>query len=354
MQGTYCCKKRKDYDKMLALFEKRVIQELPPVHNLKIFRVPITLMNPSTLETEETFIHTHKLTGPGPEEAKKTKKTVVHIHGFGGSSATYQPFLNNLSESYNVFGIDLLGMGCSGRPDIPWAKLTSSQVIDTYVESIEQWRKHMKLEKLNLIGHSFGAYFSIFYTKKYTERVASLTLFSVPCATTEPERFKQKMKTMKLSFKRKMMYYFWTFMNKKYISGYTAFSSLPMKTILNFWLKGRSDYTPAQKKVIVDFLAAQFWDRRFSSGIIPVLMGYRAYALEHPAFEEIPAILKAGIKTRIFYGSKDWIDFREVLFEIEKKGLDRDALLEVLEGSQHQMPLLEPERMAEVVKGFLG
>jgi cardiolipin-specific phospholipase len=62
-----------------------------------------------------------------------------------------------------------------------------------FVDSLEEWRVKMGLEKMTLVGHSLGAYFSVVYALKYPARVNKLILLSpagVPRGpdTTVPSR----------------------------------------------------------------------------------------------------------------------------------------------------------------------
>ena len=109
------------------------------------------------------------------------------------------------------------------------------------VESIEKWRAKLGLTNLNLVGHSLGSLFTFSYAKKYPQHVSNIIGMATPCVTKEPVTFDAS--KLKLPLKRKMMKWFWTFMNKKIITGHTAFSMMPLRTITNFWLKGRSNYT---------------------------------------------------------------------------------------------------------------
>lgn len=45
-----------------------------------------------------------------------------------------------------------------------------------YVNSIEKWRENMKIERMILLGHSFGGYLSTAYTIKFPERIEHLIL----------------------------------------------------------------------------------------------------------------------------------------------------------------------------------
>jgi pimeloyl-ACP methyl ester carboxylesterase len=45
-----------------------------------------------------------------------------------------------------------------------------------FVDSIEAWRIRMKLEKIILLGHSFGGYLSFLYALKYPHNLSGLIL----------------------------------------------------------------------------------------------------------------------------------------------------------------------------------
>jgi cardiolipin-specific phospholipase len=47
-----------------------------------------------------------------------------------------------------------------------------------FVDSLEEWREKMGLEKMTLIGHSLGAYMSVVYALRYPTRVSKLILLS--------------------------------------------------------------------------------------------------------------------------------------------------------------------------------
>jgi pimeloyl-ACP methyl ester carboxylesterase len=56
-------------------------------------------------------------------------------------------------------------MGGSSRP---YFKLeTPQECVDFFLNSIEEWRQKMNLDKFYLVGHSFGGYISGLYAVKY-------------------------------------------------------------------------------------------------------------------------------------------------------------------------------------------
>ena len=46
------------------------------------------------------------------------------------------------------------------------------------MDSLEQWRESMGIDKMILLGHSLGGYLAAVYALKYPERVQKLILVS--------------------------------------------------------------------------------------------------------------------------------------------------------------------------------
>jgi cardiolipin-specific phospholipase len=93
----------------------------------------------------------------------------------------------------SVYALDWLGMGRSARPsfhvkaarkDIP-ARVTEAESF--FVDSLEEWRQNMGLDKITLIGHSLGAYLSVVYALKYPSRVNKLILLSPAGVSRGPD-----------------------------------------------------------------------------------------------------------------------------------------------------------------------
>lgn len=112
--------------------------------------------------------------------------TLVIIHGYGGSSVTFYKIIKDLSLKYQVFCLDLLGMGLSSRPK--FEVLGTNECINFFVDSIEEWRKALKLKQFTLCGHSLGGYLSVAYAIKYKAYIARLILLS-PAGIDHIENF---------------------------------------------------------------------------------------------------------------------------------------------------------------------
>ena len=50
------------------------------------------------------------------EFGDRSKPNLVLLHGYLGSALTFYPTFKHLQGDYHVICIDLLGMGCSSRP----------------------------------------------------------------------------------------------------------------------------------------------------------------------------------------------------------------------------------------------
>jgi cardiolipin-specific phospholipase len=76
-------------------------------------------------------------------------------------------------------------MGRSSRPKWTIAKKSNEtwdeivkEVEDHFVQSLEDWRESIGLEKMTLLGHSLGGYFATCYALQYPQRVEKLVLVS--------------------------------------------------------------------------------------------------------------------------------------------------------------------------------
>lgn len=120
-------------------------------------------------DVENCKIHTVKVECSAEEKGTP----LVMLHGFGCGAAIFAPNLDELSQKRDVYAIDMLGFGLSSRASLSCdAKMAEMQV----VESIEKWRKEVKLEKFILLGHSLGGFVSSAYALSHSEHIKHLIL----------------------------------------------------------------------------------------------------------------------------------------------------------------------------------
>ncbi|KAI6164956.1 Alpha/Beta hydrolase protein [Pisolithus thermaeus] len=114
----------------------------------------------------------------------------VVLHGYGAGLGFFfrnYPALATWAghRGTDVYALDWLGMGRSAR--VPFhVKAKRDDVAGRvreaeafFVDSLEEWRDKMGLDKMTLIGHSLGAYFSVAYALRYPTRVNKL-IYSLP------------------------------------------------------------------------------------------------------------------------------------------------------------------------------
>ena len=97
---------------------------------------------------------------------------VVFLHGGPGQgSQTFARFAGPpLERSHRMVYLDQRG---SGRSEKHWAKRYS---LDLMVDDLEQLRRLWGVERMDLIGHSFGTVLALEYAARYPQRVSHLVL----------------------------------------------------------------------------------------------------------------------------------------------------------------------------------
>ncbi len=104
--------------------------------------------------------------------------TVVLLHGYLESIETFANFANDLSRLARVITVDLPGHGMSNLK-------VKSCSIDEMADAVDALAVHLKLKKINIIGHSMGGYVALAYADKHKHKLQSLCLFhSSPNADT--------------------------------------------------------------------------------------------------------------------------------------------------------------------------
>lgn len=115
-------------------------------------------------------------TGEGPP--------LLLLHGFTGSARSWDAFLPNWSESYEVITIDLIGHGESASPSDP-ARYSMAHAVDDIVALLHI----LNLSKITLLGYSMGGRLALSLAIEHPSLVEALILeSSTPGLETEAER----------------------------------------------------------------------------------------------------------------------------------------------------------------------
>lgn len=101
-------------------------------------------------------------------------ETIVIVHGGPGMEHTYfLPQLYSLALKYRLVFYDQRGSGRSPVEVDP-----ASMTMDQFVEDLDSIRSYFKLDKMNLMGHSFGGLIAMRYAVKYPEHLQRLILMN--------------------------------------------------------------------------------------------------------------------------------------------------------------------------------
>ena len=103
---------------------------------------------------------------------------IVVLHGGPGfDHRQFLPFIWELAQGHQVILYDQRGTGLSSGP------VDSMSIsINTFIADIEGIRKAFKIEKLNLLGHSWGGILAMHYAIEHPDMLKSLILCSTAAA----------------------------------------------------------------------------------------------------------------------------------------------------------------------------
>lgn len=231
---------------------------------------------------------------------------VIILHGWGANINTIMPIFNILKDKFKVHAIDLPGFGDSMEPDNP---------IDSfkYADMVKSYMNEMRIEKVILIGHSFGGKLSIILGHKYPTLVERIVL--VNSAGLIPKRGAKyyikvySFKTLKFIYKN---IFFWLKDEKKMDKFYKKFGSTDYK-----------DSSGVMRKILVTVV---------NENLLPLL-------------REIQA------PTLLIWGNED-MDTPLYMGKIMEKEI-KDSGLVVLEGTGHYSYLDDYQRFSVILRSFL-
>ncbi len=113
------------------------------------------------------------------------------IHGAGVGCACWDLDTKDYSlmellaqEGFDVFAVDQRGYGRSTKPSEP--NVTSEASASDLKSVIDFIRKHRHIEKVNIVGHSFGGMVAVYLTGMYPECVEKIVLMASPYKAINP------------------------------------------------------------------------------------------------------------------------------------------------------------------------
>jgi pimeloyl-ACP methyl ester carboxylesterase len=245
------------------------------------------------------YIHTILCT----RDESKSKPNLVVIHGYQGTGVLFYKLLNDFVEHFNMYCIDMLGMGLSSRPQIEFQ--TPEEYINFFINSIEEWRKAVSLTEFYLIGHSLGGYFSSQYMLRYPNRVKQLTLLS-PAGITDFSKGDEVIKLSKTD--RNIRKIFKMLGLHKYTMQQLCKNSKLMTKLVKTYIKNHINVPKEEKRWIVRLLMLLILNYPSDLNWTIFHIFNKNLPIAKVPLEDELIKLTLPYTIDIYYGEKDWMD----------------------------------------------
>ncbi len=95
---------------------------------------------------------------------------IVFLHGNPTSSYVWRNVVPHVSGSSRCLAPDLVGMGASGKPDIPYRYAD-------HVRYLDGWFSSMDLRDVTLVGYDWGGVLALDWASRHSERVRGVVVF---------------------------------------------------------------------------------------------------------------------------------------------------------------------------------
>lgn len=99
--------------------------------------------------------------------------TLVFIHGLSGSSSAWKMYEKYFDNKYNLLSLDLRGHGKSFK-----SKKFEDYSIHNLSEDVRDLLRYLKINKVVLISHSFGALIALDFLSRYEDVVEKAVFLS--------------------------------------------------------------------------------------------------------------------------------------------------------------------------------
>ncbi|MBN2440481.1 MAG: alpha/beta hydrolase [Spirochaetales bacterium] len=104
-------------------------------------------------------------------QSGKGSRTLVFIHGIGGSIEYWEPQLEAFSKDFTVYSPDMVGFGLTEKPDVPYGYRYFARFLKSFFTAVG-------IDRASLIGHSLGGGICLQFAVYYPENVERLILES--------------------------------------------------------------------------------------------------------------------------------------------------------------------------------
>ncbi len=123
-----------------------------------------------------SIVHRGELAIPVRHAGNAGDETVILLHGFPQTSATWSPYLAHLAAAgYHAVAPDLRGYAPSARPTT-----VDHYKLDHLVDDVVAVADDLGVERFHLVGHDWGGIIAWAFAAAHPDRLHSLTSVSMP------------------------------------------------------------------------------------------------------------------------------------------------------------------------------
>lgn len=237
---------------------------------------------------------------------------VVLIHGFCGDSHYWKYIVPQLAIKNRVLTVDLRGHGDSSTPKDGFE-------ITDLAEDIASLLSSLRIDRATLIGHSLGGYISLAFAEKFPDKLCGLSLVhSTALPDTEEAKVNRDNGIEKIT-----------------VSGIKPFIN---ELVPKLFSKKNRDELDFQLKLVknIGYKTSEF-------GAIGALN-----AMKHRPDRNV-VLKELTVPILLVVGGDDEIIPHERTFSVENSNIHRS----IIDESGHMSMLEQPDKLAEVLQGFL-
>lgn len=260
------------------------------------------------------------------EEKKcmKEKPVCFILHGRpGGDHYIYGELFHWLSEYMQLIFVDYRGNGRSGR-DGDASKYTIKQ----NVEDLEALRKSLGLDKIVVMGQSYGGIMSQAYATTYPDSVCALILMS---AVPTGETFAKASEQLNIRGTPEMKDFF-----------------------VNVLMAGKIKTPEDARQYLITFapLYTLYGKERYAEEVDRCILNHELLASpELYSFNFLPVLHKINCPVLLIGGEEDWICTIDQTYQIRER--IKDCTTVVIKNSGHEIFLDQPQQTIDVLDRFV-
>ncbi|MEH2421014.1 MAG: alpha/beta fold hydrolase [Nostoc sp.] len=256
----------------------------------------------------------------------RSQPVALIIHGGPGADHTLdKPTFSLLSHKLQLVYFDHRGQGRSARG------VKETYTLDNNVEDMEALRQYLGLDKIVVLGSSYGGMVALSYAIRYPQNVSHLVLISTVADSRFLTRAQEILAERGTEEQKAIAQRLWdgTFENEEQLREFFQV----MMPLYSFTYDPNS-LQPASNPMIL------------SPDAINVAFG--GFLRSYSVLEELHKITSP---TLVIVGRHDWICPPEFSEEIASKIPNAD--LRIFENSSHSIRVDEPEALRDAIAGFL-